>query len=314
MSTIHNPKLFAPNDYVVVDYIDNRPPLRTRTTDQSKFRDDTDFMSELEDILGVEHRNVAVPESDPVLAAYLKRRSALFPNGWNKCVHCGNTNVRFVVSVRHAPTGDLVCFGDICVGRLNFQNHDEFTSARLRKLASAHAASLRVWHKCQTFLLNHPEIVEAVKESTKPVHANNSFVKDVLRKLYLYGSLSPRQVETVIQSLQRDVQFAQRKNEQAAQAAANPPTAQAPVGHVEVTGTILSAKQKENTFGGGYITKLLIELDTRAKVWVTAPSGVETHRGDKITLKATFTRSDKDQFFSFGSRPTLVNHTPATTT
>lgn len=49
--------------------------------------------------------------------------------------------------------------------------------------------------------------------------------------------------------------------------------------------------------------KMLLKIcDTGSKVWLTVPNTGD----DVIEVTATFIRSDKDQFFSFGKRPTKL--------
>lgn len=90
---------------------------------------------------------------------------------------------------------------------------------------------------------------------------------------------------------------------------ANPPTDKAPEGRVTVEGTVISTRHVENDFGGCW--KMLVELSTRARVWCSVPEGCAGRPGEAVKFTATFTRSDKDEFFSFGSRPKLFVEKPA---
>jgi hypothetical protein len=88
-----------------------------------------------------------------------------------------------------------------------------------------------------------------------------------------------------------------------AQEKANPPTAPAPEGRVEVEGTVLNTKTVENEFGVSF--KMLVKLPTGAKVYCSIPSGLDARAGDVVRFKATFTRSETDQYFAFGKIPKL---------
>lgn len=90
---------------------------------------------------------------------------------------------------------------------------------------------------------------------------------------------------------------------------ANPPTDKAPEGRVTVEGTVISTRHVEDDFGGCW--KMLVELSTRARVWCSVPGGCAGRPGETVKFTATFTRSDKDEFFSFGSRPKLFVEKPA---
>lgn len=82
------------------------------------------------------------------------------------------------------------------------------------------------------------------------------------------------------------------------------PEALAPEGRVPVRGVVKSIKLVENEFGSVY--KMLVVLDDHNKVYCSVPndSPEEIEVNSTIVFKATFTRSDKDEHFSFGSRPT----------
>lgn len=235
-----------------------------------------------------------------------KERDRLFPDRMAyKCVHCGNGNVRYVVCARHEPTQKNVCFGADCAHKLAFANINELRLAELKAEAELNTKRLKIYSKYLRFCEAHPEILDAEKQLEEPVHANNHFARDVVSKLRVYGELSDRQVECVITSLKRDIEFAARK------AAAPKPTASAPSGRVEVEGTIVSIKSQQGAFG--MTLKMLVILQSQAKVWVSVPSAIDLHKGDVIAVKATFKRSATDEFFAIGKRPTVRMITPNST-
>ncbi len=85
---------------------------------------------------------------------------------------------------------------------------------------------------------------------------------------------------------------------------ANPPTEAAPQGRVQVTGKILKFKSVPGFTYDSWVTKTIVELTSRARVYVSLPSFLPDAKvGDTITFVATFERSKDDQFFAFGSRP-----------
>lgn len=270
MSTTHNPTNFQPQDYDILGYFDNQPPQY--------------------------FWGMSVEAYNAERAFWHKERDELFPEAnCYRCQHCGNGNVRYVVAAVHKPTGKHVCFGDICVDRLGFANHDAFAAEKIRSKASDAAKRLRRETKAREFAAANGLDLEAF---AKEPHASNSFIQDVLAKLFRYGDLSPRQVEAIKQSAER---AAKREQERAAQPA---PSAPAPEGRVEVQGVILSIKWKDSDFSRfGGCFKMLVKLPTGAKVYGTAPSAYDLHAGDEITFTATFERSQKDPFFGFYKRP-----------
>jgi hypothetical protein len=88
----------------------------------------------------------------------------------------------------------------------------------------------------------------------------------------------------------------------------NPPTTPAPVGRIEVSGEIISVKERINEFTGTSVYKMLVLLSCRNKVYCSLPSSVnpDSAKGKKIKFVARFERSQDDEHFSFGSRPKLV--------
>lgn len=280
-ATVHNPTNFDPATYEVEDYLDNqRPPYCGG--DPDAHRQEVDWWErEMERTLGSDWR--------------AKK---------NHCVHCGNGSVRWITAVRHKPTDTVVVFGAVCTARLGFADKHAFKLAQLQARAEARKVRFTIYIKRQEFLAAHPEIADALTRVGEPVHAKNTFVQDVLRKLDQYGSLSDAQVSAVIKSMQRDVEFAARKAAEATE-----PKGAAPSGRVEVSGVVLSTKLVENAFGS--TLKMLVKLTNNSKVWVTVPSCETVERGDEVTFKATFEVSKDDASFAFGKRPTLVSRKAA---
>lgn len=278
MATIHNPTNFEPSDYEVVDYLDNKRPAYFGSGPVEEFR--------------------------LVIEQWQREMAAVLGADWVKkihhCIHCGNGNVRWITAVRHLPTGDVVVFGSDCTERLGFANKMAFKLAQLKAKAEAGHARMKIWKARERFLEANPTIAAAIEQAKQPVHANNHFVKDVLSKLNLYGSLSPRQAECVLSSLQRDLDAVTRKAAEALEV-----KGEGPVGRVTVTGTVLTVKLQASDFGD--TLKMLLKLENNAKVWLTVPSGSNVKRNDVVTVKATFEQSKDDKSFSFGKRPIMVN-------
>lgn len=280
-ATVHNPTHFEPADYVVEDYLDNRRPEYCGETAEA-------FIA-----------TVQLWEADMLRTFGPDWRSKI-----HRCAHCGNGNVRWITAVRHVPTNDIVVFGSDCTARLGFANKLAFKLAQLQARAESRKVRFTIYTKRQEFLTANPALAEALKTANDPIHARNGFAQDVLRKLDQYGSLSPAQVNAVVASLKRDVEFAARKAAEALE-----PKGDAPSGRVTITGTVVSLKSVESQWG--FATKMLVKLGNGSKVWLTAPSRETIERGDTVTVTATFKVSDDDRSFAFGSRPVLVNRTAA---
>lgn len=276
MSTIHNPSQFNPADYTVIDYFDNQPPRAEKWTTWTE---------------------AGAAAFGHLREAWTKERQFLFPeDNCYRCEHCGQTNVRWVVSVRHNPTGKHVCFGNECAFRLDFATRSDFRAAQLRQRSEARAENLRRLIEREQFIAATPGLVELLARAEK---STNSFVRDVVAKLNRYGSLSPAQISAVANALDRD-------ERRAAEKAIEPqPTTPAPEGRAVVTGVVLTVKEQEGFYGTTF--KALIRLTDHNKVWVTQPSGANFERGWTVTLRASWTRSNTDEHFSFGSRPHLIS-------
>lgn len=270
MSTIHNPSQFQPQDYVVVDYFDNRPPEYVFGMPAEAFRAEREW--------------------------HMKERSRLFPElNCYRCEHCGQGNVRYVVAVDHVPTGKRVCFGQDCVVRLDFPNQDAFKAAQLRARAEQKSARLAIWKKRLAFLEQHPEVQGLIDEAAKPAHAENHFVKDVLAKLDQYGSLSERQIEGVRKSLAIDNERQKAKENDTR------PVLKSSERAVR-EGVVISLKTQESQFGTTF--KMLVQLDDGNRIFGTEPSSPCIRKGDRIQFSAPIEVSDRDPHFGFFTRPT----------
>lgn len=267
--TVHNPTNFDPQDYEVVDYLDNNRPV---------------FYGD-----GPEHEQaVAFWEADMLRALGPDWRAKV-----HHCVHCGNGSVRWITAVEHKPTSERVVFGAVCTARLGFADKHAFKLAQLQARAEARKVRFTVWTKRQEFLAAHPGLDAAFD-------SKNTFVQDVMRKLDQYGSLSDAQVNAVFAAVKREAEYAVRRAAETVEV-----KGQAPSGRQTVTGTVVSLKWHDNDFGGAM--KMVVKLENNSRVWLTAPSKETLKRGDLVTVTATFEVSRDDKSFAFGKRPHLVS-------
>lgn len=298
MTNIHSPTNFRPEEYSVIDYLDNQRP-RFMGGNPAWYAEE------------VKH--------------WEREIARFFPNWRNgnpsihRCGHCGNCNVRYIVAVEHMPTKTNVVFGSDCVTKLNFANRDELKAAQIRARAEQGNARMAVYQKRVSFMQANPALATALVDISEPVHANNSFAHDVVNKLNQYGYLSERQVECLLASLKRDVEFAATAIARAEAEAARKATAlPAPSGRVQVQGTVVMTRGYDSQFGITF--KMLVVLDTGAKVFCSIPSDLNntedygTLKGKRIEFTATFTPAPDDKLFAFGKRPTkarvLTTETP----
>lgn len=283
MSTIHNPVNFEPGDYEVIGYFDNQPPKYYFGMSIESF--------ELENKL------------------WREERDRLFggPRCY-RCCHCGQSNVRYVVAVKHKPTGEHVCFGDICVERLDFEGHDQFAAKHIRSAAQNRMLAEKRAAALEAFCNANPDAKWAMEHIDDEIHARNSFAHDLIRKLREYGNLTERQLQYLKPSMLRDIEHGeQRKAEE------SEPKGDAPEGRQTILVEVLATKWQENDFGG--CLKMLCKLDNNAKVWCSVPDSdyetgisfwanpeTEIKSGKRIKLTATFSRNG-DPSFAYGKRP-----------
>lgn len=138
----------------------------------------------------------------------------------------------------------------------------------------------------------------------------NAILKDMARNLREWGSLTPNQeafARNLIEEMKANGGMTEREREEAEYEAAKKP---APEGRVEVEGKVVHFKTVQG-FGYNQTTLKMLVICDGFKVWCTAPTGGDDFsKGDRIRFTVTLTRSDKDEDFAFGKRPTkLVNVT-----
>jgi len=218
--------------------------------------------------------------------------AATFKTFDGRCACCGSTRLKYACRVVHAPTVSGHYIGRDCAAKLL-----EMAEGTYDHMSVALAERAKSRRRRNSWLHENPQHREIVEWAEGSDH---HIASDVVRKLKSYGSISEAQVGLLHKI---KAQIAER-----ASAAANEPqpTGPAPEGRIEVTVTVLGTKEIENHFSrfGGTTTKALVRLEGyNTKAWLTANGA---NRGDRAVIRATFKRSDRDQFFAFGSRPTVV--------
>lgn len=187
--TIHNPTNFDPSQYEINGYFDNRPPKHIFGTPTAHFK----RMQEQWEL----------------------EREELFPDhNDHMCQHCHQPHVRFVISATYIPTGENICFGDICVERLNFPNYNKFQAARLRKEAAEKAKEYKRGLERESFLSTRPALRKALDRFNEAPESFSPFTRDVYAKFERWGNMSPAQETAFINSLDYKNRFEQEKERQ----------------------------------------------------------------------------------------------------
>lgn len=96
----------------------------------------------------------------------------------------------------------------------------------------------------------------------------------------------------------------------AAEATRKESSVDAPVGRVEVEGTIVKTKTYDGDYG--QTVKMFVQGDAGWKVFVSVPKSLgEVQLQDRVRFTATFTHSDDDSTFAFGKRPSKAAYIAA---
>lgn len=171
-----------------------------------------------------------------------------------------------------------------------------------------HPATAKALARRKAIIDATPGLAEALaKNDTLPF---SNFRSDVAFKIRKEPKkASSRMIDAFIKAVEKDAVWAANKaaREAASVAKAADLTAKgvtAPSGRVAVKGKVVHIKTVVTKFGA--TEKMLVELDTGAKVWVSLPSDLSglPIKGAVIAFTATFTVSDTDPLFAFGKRPT----------
>lgn len=318
--TVHNPTNFEPSDYEVAEYLDNRSP---------------EFPAFAGATMSREEREAQIRWFQKERQMWLEEWQRYFPGDDQgqkrgpqyRCAHCGERNVRYMVAVLHKPTGKHVAFGDICVARLGFPNHQAFRAEKIRSHAANEAKRLKRIKAMADFIEKTPEFATAyaVYVNARPTPATEeqttlgesadsysaksrwkiefpAFVHDIVGKFSQYGSLSEKQVGAVARAI---TQSASRAEERAAEAQNAAPV---PTGRVDVEGVILTTKVQDGYMGRGTTLKMLVRHDAGWKVWLTMPTSLCADKGDRVAFSCEIEASADDKTFGFGKRPTKARN------
>lgn len=293
-NSIHSPANLKPEDYEVIDYLDNQRPRY--------MGGDINFYK------------AEVKRWEAEIARYFPhwKDACNHPShNIHRCHHCGNGTVRWLAVCEHTPTKELLIFGSECVFKLDFKDRASLVLAQIKARAEQGHARMKAYKARCEFLDARPDLKALIesKQIENEVHRNNTFAHDLLAKFDRYGELSESQLTWLFKTLQRDIDTAARKATEAeTKARLIAEGVKAPVGRVAVVGQIVHTKFVENGFGGA--VKMLVVLDNGTKVWSTIPSSAangaldhKTLKGHRIEFTATFELSKDDCTFSFGKRP-----------
>lgn len=233
--------------------------------------------------------------------------------GTNQCHHCG-ARLRYFAILRHLPTGYAIVVGETCLDNRFSLATVEFQ--RLRKLAQLDREQQRIKTAAREYVASlkgdlakamdrDVDLAEAFPFMDQEGYAFST-ISDIRRKVWdSYGAATDRQEAFVAKLIAQEKGRAEMAARIAAERASET-RIDAPVGRITFEGVVVSRKWRDSDYGGAY--KLVAKVDDQERggiwlVYVTEPSKIETERGDVVRMTATLTRSDRDNSFAFGKRP-----------
>jgi len=162
----------------------------------------------------------------------------------------------------------------------------ESTAAKkaARRIARAAAYAARAAEARDALRAAYPEAVSILDNYA----GNNGFIKNVAAKFNRYGTLSENQANAIVKAFAKDI----------ANAVTGTPVVE---GRIEITGKIVSAKEKYDRWGD-YVA-ITVEDDRGFKVFGRIPRAIDSAEvGDRVAFTATVTKSDRDATFGFFNR------------
>lgn len=235
-----------------------------------------------------------------ILSSPIVREHGFVEGSKKGCQVCGR-NYRFGVLLRHLPTGQFITMGHECARKYevlaDFAAFDAKFEAHLRANARVIQAAKNK-AEIEKFLTNNEGLREALA-------CGHRITNDLAEKLQQYRSLSPAQMNLAFK-LHSETYCPARPQE------ANVP---APVGRIDIRGTIVSVKEHASDFGASW--KMTVKVATDAGVWLcwsTVPAmlldqnraaGRDAYglKGREVTFTATL-QPGREKHFAFAKRPT----------
>lgn len=232
----------------------------------------------------------------------------------NHCGHCG-VGIKYAALLTHDETSEMIWVGETCLdGRFTT------TKAQFKRLRAASKARRESEDRARTFAENLAEAVVfdarlAVLDDYEAADAISSFLADIRGRLFRFP-LSPRQLTAAVEVIEKEADRRARIAEERATSVA------APEGKQEISGIIRTVKVDDNPYTAyGMTVKMVVRDDRGFSVWVTAPANIRDSvdrffdlKGRRVTFNATITRSDNDETFCFGKRPTKAVLSPIEST
>lgn len=215
-------------------------------------------------------------------------QGTLFAGGGGGCDHCGAYYAHGVM-MQHIETGEYIRIGHTCGSNFacykNAQDARKCVNKRLARIKKENAYQAKCKADRDAVLQDNPGLEEALL-------VDNQITADICARFMQCGRLSHKQIALLY-----------RIHSQLYAPVQQFPTSPVVEGKgVEITGEVLSVKEKETMYGWQW--KMLIRDDRGFKVWGTLPSALnDAERGTRVTFIANVEKSKDDDTFGFFKRP-----------
>lgn len=224
------------------------------------------------------------------------------------CHVCGSVNAIYTVRFYHRPTNTYISVGQDCAQKLdrgasegqisafrrNVQNYLEARAGKNKaRLMLADAGLAECWN---LYLAEYDTLLTDVN-GVRDVPYEERTIRDIVGGLVRYGSLSEKQIDFLRKLWNQIVNRAKIEGDRKAECES---AQDCPEGRQTITGTVLSVKTVETSYGD--CEKSLIRDDRGFKVYGSVTAG--WGKGDRVTFTATIQPSQDDKKFGFYKRPT----------
>ncbi len=253
-------------------------------------------------------------EERKAIVAHMKMTGGTYSShqhGGN-CHICG-AHCIYTVLFYHPPTNSYIRTGMDCAEKMHQGDPAHFRAIRDAVTAAREAKAGKL--KAQG-ILEAEGLSEAwaiythcKEKGTTGVDRDSFVVADIVDKIVRYGNPSPAQINFVRGLLDR---IRNRPQIEAQRAAEKAQAQDCPNGRLTLACVVIKTEVRDSDYGTQY--KMTLKAEGGFILWGSIPNNLQLfdvpdggqsalHRGDKIMLTATITRSDKDSKFGFFKRP-----------
>lgn len=227
------------------------------------------------------------------------------------CTMCGQY-LRYVNVMHHEDHGTFTLGAD-CADSVGVAADLGGRVSDLRANRQAQTENLKRTAKFDRLCADDAEFAAALEFTDTESDAYDEFIADVADTVRRTGKISDSQRVAVLRAATRRREWRARRIAQQSM-----PRIPVPEGKQQVAGTVLTVRDDPNPYSySGVVFKMLVLDDRGFKVCSTAPAALLGSegglRGKRVSFNANLARSDDDEYFGFGKRPTKAAFLPGKT-